>query len=363
MGSKKLYTERRPKLGKGKLILLYLVIAVVGFSLGSYLKYNNNPNACSGCHAMKPQVKTWQVTAHNNIKCNSCHRNVSIPAFAFRQWTERYKLPLQTDVFIKDETCLGCHNPKRIVTPPGDLLIPHYLHLEIGIDCIDCHDNVTHANVSEKVIAAGIDPNSFSTDDAVNITAMGNRIPMDKCMQCHNGVMATRECNACHSDKQVPANHDNPSWGQKHGLAAFENVGSCNDCHEYDVIKKENFKPEEDRLLNVRKAARTNAFCYNCHIDRPASHTKVYSLDHPQKARAFPEGCLACHNKAKDEKVIAAPTTAVYCEQCHFSLHPADWENNHKHEVRREGDSQCYDCHDASSCASCHKQARKAGRM
>ncbi|WP_366921840.1 NapC/NirT family cytochrome c [Metallumcola ferriviriculae] len=363
MGSKKLYTERRPKKGKGRLLIIYLVIAVVGFGLGSYLKYSSNPNACSGCHAMKPQVKTWQVTAHNNIKCDACHKNVSLPTFAFRQMTERYKLPLTTDVLVEDETCLGCHNPKRIVTPPGDLVIPHYLHLEKGIDCIDCHDNVTHANVSEKVIAAGIDPNTFTIDDAAKVATMGNRIPMDKCMECHNGAMATRDCNACHNDKTAPTNHGNETWAIRHGIEAFKNVDGCNACHEYDVAKKGEFQSEDDTLINVRKVARTNAFCYNCHIDRPQSHTKVYSVDHPEKARAFPEGCLACHNKDKEEQVVSAPTTQVYCEQCHFSLHPADWEPNHKNKVHQDGDAQCYDCHDASSCASCHKQARKDGRI
>lgn len=363
MSEKKLYTERHPRFRKGRLLVIYLFIALVGFSLGSYLKYSNNPNACGGCHAMQPQVQTWQVTAHNNIDCKTCHEDVSVTTFAFRQMTERYTMPLKADVVVKDETCLDCHNPKRIVTPPGDLVIPHYLHLEIGIDCIDCHDNVTHANVSEKVITAGIDPNAFATEDAMEITAMGNRIPMDKCMQCHNGEMATSSCNACHTDKAAPPNHDAPSWGTKHGLQAFEDVASCNKCHEYDVLKKQNFSPEEDTLLNVRKVARTNAFCYNCHIDRPNSHTKVYSVEHGEKAKAFPEGCLACHNKEKDETVIAAPTTPVYCEKCHFTLHPKEWEATHKDEVRSSGDSQCYQCHTATSCSSCHEQARAEGKI
>ncbi len=357
------YNNPRPKKRKRflRLLLIYVVIAVVGYGLGSYLKYDKNPEACGGCHSMQPQVKTWQVTAHNNVECIKCHKDLSMTTFKFREKTGRYRLPIENDKFMKDEICLQCHNPRRIVTPPGDLVIPHELHMKKGLDCIDCHEEVVHANVNKEVIMArGIDPGEFTLKMAQELASHGNRIPMDKCMECHNGAKAPRDCNTCHTGKQAPASHHRADWDTQHGRAAFKDINSCNQCHEYNIANKKAYDENADPLLNVQREARTNGFCYNCHIRRPVTHTKVYSVDHPERARQFAQGCLACHNKEKEpEKEVAPPTTNVYCGQCHFTLHPSDWKKKHPEKVRADGDTACYSCHAATSCATCHAKERQ----
>ncbi|WP_366921846.1 NapC/NirT family cytochrome c [Metallumcola ferriviriculae] len=355
------YNDAPPKKRRRllKLLLIYAVIAIVGYGLGSFLKYDKNPEACGGCHAMQPQVKTWQVTAHNNIDCVTCHEDLSMATFKFREGTGRYRLPIENTKFMEDDVCLQCHNPKRIVTPPGDLVIPHTLHMEKGVDCIDCHEAVVHANVNKEVMTEGLDPGDFTLEMAQELTEHGNRIPMDKCMQCHNGAKAPRDCNVCHTDKQSPPSHDELQWGTGHGREAFKNINSCNECHEYNLAKKQAYDASADPLINVQREARTNGFCYNCHIQRPVTHTKVYSVDHPDKAREFAKGCLACHNKEKEpETEVAPPTTNVYCEQCHFTLHPSNWQIKHPEKVRADGDATCYSCHAATSCASCHSKRK-----
>ncbi|GAW91449.1 cytochrome c3 family protein [Calderihabitans maritimus] len=341
------------------LVLVYLCIAVLGYGLGSYLKYDRNPETCASCHIMKPQVMAWQLTAHSTVPCRQCHQDISLLTYKFRHRTGRYRLPVQVDGFMSDEICLQCHNPKRIVTPPGDLLIPHTLHMTKGIDCIDCHRNVVHANVNQLIMKQKLNPGDINLEQVKQLTSYGNRIPMDKCMECHNGAKAPRECNVCHSDKQIPDNHRLAQWSTQHGKEAFKNIGECNDCHEYDVSRKANFKPTGDPLTDVRIVARGNAFCANCHLQRPETHRKPYSVYHPQRARQFAQGCLACHNREKGEEVAVKPTTDIYCSQCHFQVHEENWVLQHRVKVKEEGDQKCYQCHDASSCGSCHRQARK----
>lgn len=353
------YNDSRPPKRKRwlKLVIIYAVIAVVGYGLGSYLKYDKNPQACGGCHSMQPQVKTWQVTAHNNVDCETCHTDLSMAAFKFREKTGRYRLPIESDKFMKDDVCLQCHNPRRIVTPPGDLVIPHDLHMDKGVDCIDCHEAVVHADVNEMIVNEGTDPEEFTLKMAQDLTEHGNRVPMDTCMTCHNGAKAPRTCNSCHTNKQAPDTHDSNTWATKHGVDAFEDINSCNQCHEYDIAKKKAYDKNADPLINVQREARTNGFCYNCHIKRPVTHTKIYSVDHADKAKQFAEGCLACHNKEKEpENAVAPPTTNVYCGQCHFTLHPPDWKVEHRVKVKAEGDTKCYTCHAATSCSSCHSR-------
>lgn len=352
---------RQKRLGRRiKQFLLVACIVVIGYALLFFSNHVKDPDACLGCHVMQPQVKTWQVTAHNRFDCITCHKNVSVATFVFREFTGRYRLPVENKRFIQDQICLDCHSKERIVTPPGDLLIPHGLHMQKGIDCIDCHENVVHANVNDELIVKqGVAPEAITLEMAEKLATFGNRIEMDKCMQCHNGAKAPRECSTCHTDKEAPASHNRENWGTEHGREAFLDITSCNQCHEYNVAKKKAYDETADALVNVQREARTNGFCYNCHIQRPVTHTKVYSVDHPEKARKFSQGCLACHNREKEPKnAVAPPTTSVYCEQCHFILHPSDWERNHPDKVRADGDAQCYQCHAATSCAACHSQKR-----
>ena len=340
----------KPKSGFWPLALLggLLVLLATAFSF-RFVSYRvGEPVVCASCHEMKPYVSTWSLTSHNTVRCERCHPDVSLAQYSLETVTGRYRRPIQVNTQVSDQVCLGCHVVDRPVTPPEGLLMPHRLHIQKGIDCVRCHFNLTHGEVAVR---------NHSTPDVDQLAALasaGNRVPMSRCADCHNGTKAPNACPACHRGKQLPASHTSPRWTDAHGQTAFQEAQSCNECHEYDVAKQKQ-QSNLTGILGARALARSINFCRDCHSRRPASHGTTYLLGHRQAAMGIEPRCETCHNRQNDDSG-PPPTTQVVCGRCHYALHPKDWRTQHRREVSRTGSATCFGCHTAESCGTCHTQ-------
>lgn len=350
-------------------VVLIIAIALLVI-LGLFLNFSSRQSSanyknklCSSCHQMSPQVLTWQRTAHSKISCSKCHPDSSLFGMVFRSKTGAFKTPITAKNF-DDKVCIECHTTDRNVTPPFGLKASHSLHLSKGVDCVDCHRDVAHAQVTGKILEPGLrNVDSFSEGDAQKLVAYGNRIPMDTCMRCHNGAKAPKECLACHSNKPVPANHKVPAWKSAHGTNALKDLKSCNFCHEYDVGKQKEAKTISGDYQSVQNYARTNSFCKDCHLKRPVTHNQFYSVAHRTKAIGNRQSCLVCHDDGQGANLTAPPTTQVYCSKCHVvsRKHTPDWVNTHKKQAQLQNAESCFSCHDVNSCNKCHS-ARNVNR-
>ncbi|MHB9095413.1 MAG: cytochrome c3 family protein [Eubacteriales bacterium] len=195
-----------------KFLVAMFVIAVVAAFLFNYQSFTNKESKkevgfCANCHEMKPNYYTWLVTSHNQFGCLKCHKDIKITTFAYKHWKGAISDPLEKKGIIPDGVCRSCHAVStRNVSPPGDIIFPHQLHVVKQIDCMDCHNNVVHLRVSQYIKKEYTDkqkvftPATFDEKQAESLMLKGNQILMPVCMRCHNGDMATGACNACHKN-------------------------------------------------------------------------------------------------------------------------------------------------------------------
>ncbi|MCL5046420.1 MAG: hypothetical protein M1598_06490 [Actinobacteria bacterium] len=406
----------------GAVVVVTIIVATGAARLGVKVgRKVESTETCGSCHAMTAFYETWQDGSHRQFTCSQCHGKVNVAAYSYRYKTNTYAEPIHVKEPIGDEVCLRCHNRDRAVTPPRDLIIPHELHLTIGVSCVKCHANVVHRKAAAppspervpplKVEAPGPQPVSSSGPgsgagqtvplaagpktlasavQAVQLVAgqapavgpgqgetpagpanpgvagrpkekpvdplkkspLGSRVPMDRCMTCHNGEMAPKRCETCHLGKTPAAEHNSASWSKTHGSYAFKDVLGCHSCHEYDLAKKIANEPKDNTVETVIKYSRTSEFCSACHDKRPPGHTDVYIVGHGQEALSNRPNCATCHEKKEIPDV--SPPAKVYCSKCHFKPHQGNWIKEHKVTVKKETANSCFKCHGSTSCSSCH---------
>jgi nitrate/TMAO reductase-like tetraheme cytochrome c subunit len=315
-----------------------------------------NSEFCGKCHVIKPYYYSWENSPHSNVDCLSCHVEkgtglVSIHARGLQNlYTNIFRdnqLPIKSSRKISDQTCLNCHSLNRVITPSGDLTIPHTEHLAYNTGCVDCHPGVAHASVSSKEV--------FNEQTIASIQSFSyDAFAMNKtgCLECHNGKRATASCSACHTDTNIPGNHSLPDFSYAHGPYVKEDIADCMRCH-VGFGKDRSWEGS-----TIPEVTRNAAFCRECHEgSRPDTHTAFWSVGHKIRGKAQPAGCLVCH----DWNTPAPPMNAaniITCASCHDQT-PAGhdqprWYYDHKITVGDKGSSSCFDCHGATSCSSCH---------
>ena len=195
-----------------KFFAAMFVVAVIAAFMFNYQSFTNKDTKkevgfCANCHEMKPNYYTWLVTSHNQFGCLRCHKDIKITNFAYKHWRGAIGNPISKKNIVPDSVCKSCHAPEtRNVSPPGDIIFPHQLHVVKQIDCVDCHSNVIHLNVSQYITDEYVKkqkefiPATFDERQAQKLVKKGNQILMPVCMRCHNGDMATEACNACHKN-------------------------------------------------------------------------------------------------------------------------------------------------------------------
>lgn len=161
----------------GLFILLGVLLTYNIYSNNKNPYFNNDHDLCLKCHEMKNKGETLSMTAHKNFSCNSCHYDINNSMFYLKHITNRYVKPVEINNLPSNKICLQCHSVSRNITPPPNLIIPHKLHIEIGVDCLDCHEFAAHGD-----------------SDKPNL----GRIERNTCLKCHNGNKATNKCLSCH---------------------------------------------------------------------------------------------------------------------------------------------------------------------
>jgi hypothetical protein len=219
--------------------------------------------------SLKHRMAAWRGSTHAKIACAECHvdpgvigavefAGKAIPAF----YEQLVTGPKTTNLLAvpSSAACQKCHTTYRQVSASGDLLIPHRAHVQVlEIRCATCHKDLVHSKNTRGF----------------------NSPVMETCLKCHDGKQAANECTACHTRKQVPADHKGPEWLAVHGSRVTE--VNCASCHGW-----------------------TPDYCKDCHSKKPASHAGNFKNDHKARIAAVGEkGCLVCH----DEK--------TFCGRCH----------------------------------------------
>lgn len=271
-----------------------------------------NPGGlCTSCHEMKPALSSIQASSHSRVDCTTCHvENVGVEAVRMaRRIVSHFGGPNATPIKlftrIPNEECLACHTLKK-VSPSSDIKINHDIHINsLKLTCVQCHNRAAH-------------PGQTDFSDGSRMTA---------CLQCHDGKIAPKECNACHStDRNRPAEHNN-NWWRRHGQEAYKDTSSCKGCHGW-----------------------TENFCKECHKSgRPPSHDQTWAFMHAERARESAGGCTVCHEQQS------------FCNRCHEVRHPSNWLDVHW-QTAKTGAASCYKCHQNLYCASCHTRSLPRNR-
>lgn len=274
---------------------------------------------CFTCHEMNPEIATWKVSSHSKIPCTACH-NVNIADYQTN--VKLNQKPITMVDIIPDSVCEQCHSFNRLVTPGGDLKIPHEKHKAAEVACVKCHAGVVHAKISERGITTEgklSDYNSWNENAAKQVAVSFYTKPdMWTCINCHKAASVTTRCGICHS--QIPAlpTHENPTWISEHGKFAENNIGECTKCH-VTPGKPMFVTPSTGNM--AADFARAQQFCYTCHNKRPEMHVNSWTSIHPQSAlKKGLKNCLACHDV--NQPKVTKKVTGTYCNQCHWLPSP-----------------------------------------
>ncbi|MDT3700818.1 MAG: cytochrome c3 family protein [Thermincola sp.] len=276
--------------------------------------YDRSDKECFGCHEMNPEIATWKISSHSKIPCTACH-SVNPEDYKTKIGTD--KRPIKITNAIPNSVCEQCHTQNRETTPSGDLIIPHQKHSAAGVTCVKCHAGVVHAKISERGITAEgnlSDYKAWNDSTAKQVaTSFFTQPDMWTCINCHKSANVTRKCSACHSVIPELPSHNSSAWKSEHGKVARTNIGECTKCH---------VTPGRDMFITPSTGdkavdfARAQQFCYNCHNQRPESHTKTWKNIHPQNVSAKGvQNCFTCHDA---NQPTAKSVTGTYCNQCHW---------------------------------------------
>ncbi|MBS4025330.1 MAG: hypothetical protein KGZ96_06600 [Clostridia bacterium] len=273
---------------------------------------------CISCHVINPEIAMWQLSSHNRVTCITCHADVDLQEFNQKMNTNSYTLPIKLNSVIKDEVCTQCHSLNRVVTPSGDVIIPHQYHSGLGIRCTVCHDSVVHNRIDErlpKLEEKFQDYTAWTPELAEEVYHVRFTRPnMWTCLDCHRMLKATTQCAACHLRIPGLPSHEDPTWKTMHGVEGRNTLDECIHCHVSPIPAP---PPEPSTHDPIADFARQTEFCYNCHLQLPESHSGKWLPTHPNAGitKGMPN-CIACHD-------INAPgtrsnATATYCNRCHW---------------------------------------------
>ncbi|MDH7571457.1 MAG: NapC/NirT family cytochrome c, partial [Armatimonadota bacterium] len=241
-----------------------LVFGAVLFTAATafMMHHSSQPIFCRSCHEMSEHYKTWAVSTHKDVSCESCH---IMPGMAnmFRTKLTALRMvkkhvqsrgqvdPSGIQGHVPDVNCKQCHPTTREVIVYHSLKITHRKHWERNISCTFCHNRVVHG------------PNA----------ATKNTPTMQMCYQCHDGKQAPNTCGTCHETlgRRGSATFS-PEWVAGHKLEVEKGSEACVRCHRQEFCDTCHrlAKPHPPGFLEVHAAEskKANAACNTCHDQR-----------------------------------------------------------------------------------------------
>ena len=272
-----------PLRNKSKRILLLVVLLL---ALSSYLVFDYieaQPSFCNSCHEMNFYYVSWLNSTHDtSANCLSCHSE-PFPRgeldTKIRGITELiahirgdYKLPITSAVSLGNNQCTLCHplTSEAIL----NIDVPHVIHVENGLLCVDCHSKVVHHEPNEPTVitnqeCAGCHTSHVGTSATFPLTGAHSKL---QCIDCHNVTLGglSVDCVRCHTP---PSTHD-------------EVDTNCVTCHTFETFTPSTYQhPQVDEHLLGEEVLQ----CASCH--RPE-----YSI-----ASCTGAGCHASDNPRGDD--------------------------------------------------------------
>ena len=139
----------RPHSRRGAFVL-FVLIAGFGSALtvGAVvtIAYTDTPTFCGSCHAMEPEIKGYEMSAHRNVACVECHTEPGLAGwFKAKLNGTRQLVEVLTGSFPKPipppdhsllpsttVTCLRCHNVDPLLAGGGPIRL--VLHDQYALD-------------------------------------------------------------------------------------------------------------------------------------------------------------------------------------------------------------------------------------
>lgn len=181
-----------PGIARVTAIVIFAALIVVAIAFLGVYTWASTPAFCNICHIMSTRYVSWNRSMHwNKATCIQCHSEPgTIGELRAHLQGGRYLYSLITGARtrtvltaqVSNASCERCHEPNEL----GELVRGHdpnhVRHLEIGINCAQCHDNLVHGTL------AGTPFRSY----------------MASCNDCHReNDPATQSCTTCHSKEQL----------------------------------------------------------------------------------------------------------------------------------------------------------------
>lgn len=248
-----------------------------------YLFPNLEKDGCVTCHS---DFHKGQLTN----KCSSCHSEDGWkPAKFVHNKQSRFDLKGAH----KDLKCNECHKPiPKAKVKYKDRTHPVIRYKPMGMQCIDCHDDVHKGQRGNRCTDCHTEKDWQSTRDFhKNFTLTGVHYAL-ACDECHTdrrklSGMSTN-CMTCHQKDDVHSG----------------TLPNCGDCHRQQFWENADFKHSMSQFP-LRGAHRT-LNCVDCH------GRGIY--------QGTPSACVSCH--LQDALAVTAPNHSGFtnlnsCTDCH----------------------------------------------
>jgi nitrate/TMAO reductase-like tetraheme cytochrome c subunit len=373
--------------------LLFFTVAMFGVGYGA-IAFTSTPTFCKTCHEMAPEHVTFEVSAHNQIKCTQCHIEpgaVNMVTHKIHSMKEVYYHivgppdPIVQTMPVMNVNCVQCHSENRLVSATGDLIVNHEGHIkDAKIPCITCHAGVVHAKAVERGINHQKDLDYWTMENADKLISKKYTSPnMGTCIDCHNKVN-----NGEKPWKDIAYSLPENTHGKKHSEDKEEGHAktATTEVNEEDATHDAAVKKEEtqDIILQAigkqKKDVKLSMECATCHQELaiPKNHDrKQWNQSHGDVAIKDLDKCMDCHQdskwirklpkenivdllKAKDkEKYVANMLTVKnhsrennFCSACHSNRPPGhvesdEWLTAHAPLAKTDkAKAECYVCHD-----------------
>ena len=237
-------------------VIIGLGLAIIGaMGIGGFMRFvTSDERYCLHCHAKQRYRELWKASkVHPRVSCADCHGEPDqYINFSFSANQER-----------TTANCLRCHQefnePEKIekITFRFNRLrikIPHNIHIEMGIMCTECHNNIRH----EKSIYGTYRPHMETCfechrkEDSFCLSCHPKgtlKLPLSRhasqamCGKCHGGfgeeriaIFGVKFLHQPHIDGEVECDmcHAN---AQKHGMITVTKEG-CENCHEWSGLRR-----------------------------------------------------------------------------------------------------------------------------
>jgi nitrate/TMAO reductase-like tetraheme cytochrome c subunit len=160
--------------------------------------FNEGLAACTRCHKIPEEqfdlgggiTFTHELVYENGVDCKSCHGDLN-----------------RGDGHVARVRCQVCHNRETDLEKIADVGLMHELHVtSYKVDCMDCHEEITHSLAPEKLTHAASDCRSCHPDhhrEQVNmLLGTGGLSLPDQLTRMSNSRV---QCAACHRERDVSA--------------------------------------------------------------------------------------------------------------------------------------------------------------